>query len=98
MLNIDTSVYIDENEHSIPFYFDRKNECIKCGGKNTLRFIDKFDRETRDQIRPFDHIRCIKCNSEYSIIWNKDDNSAKMYPSINTKNICRDFRNLVNNG
>lgn len=94
MLNLGYSIDVSVNKHQIPFYFDRRNECVACGGKNTLVFIDKFGRPNRHEIRAFDHIVCTRCNRVYSILWKSD--GSKMYPSAIDPDISRDFYNLVN--
>ena len=44
MLNLGFNVDINVKKVELPFYFDRRNECVSCGGKNTLEFVDKFGR------------------------------------------------------
>lgn len=97
MLNLGINVDVDIKKVELPFYFDRRNECVHCGGKNTLVFIDKFGRESRQEIRAFDHIKCSKCGRIYSILWKQDpDNHNKMYPSAVNPSITRDFTNMIN--
>lgn len=96
MLNLGLNVDIDVKKVELPFYFDRKNECVSCGAKNTLTFVDKFGRESKHEIRAFDHIYCKKCGRVYSILWKQEPGSSKMYPSAVDPSISRDFMNMVN--
>lgn len=97
MLNLGVNVDIDIKKAELPFYFDRRNECVSCGAKNRLIFIDKFGRESKQEIRAFDHIKCSACGRIYSILWKKDKDSTKMYPSAIDPSITRDFMNMVDN-
>lgn len=83
-------------EYKIPFYFKRKNECVVCGGINSLRFIDKFGRIAKEELRSFSYIKCFNCGKSYNIKWEKDENSDKMYPSAVDFEIDLDFENLAN--
>lgn len=95
--NYGIDLKVEANKTTLPFYFDRKNECVKCGAVNSLVFIDKFGRESRGQeIRAFDHIKCKNCGRIYGIKWTKDQNSDKMYPSAVDLNVIGDFTNLIN--
>lgn len=94
--NYGVDLSIKANKITLPFYFDRKNECVKCGAVNSLVFIDKFGRESREEIRAFDHIECKNCKRVYGIKWTKDPDSDKMYPSAVDLDIVRDFKNMVN--
>lgn len=96
MLKITTTIAKD-NRVEVPIYFDRKNECACCGGKGTLIFIDKFGKEARGEYHPFDHIECKKCGHQYSILWKKDKDSLKMYPSAVDKTVPENFTNMVYN-
>ena len=96
MLNLNVDVDVKLNKTEMPIYFDGTNECVKCAGKDTLEFIDKFGNRHTDEIRAFDHIRCKKCGAIYSILWQRRDDSNKMYPSAVEPNIVQDFKNLVN--
>ena len=95
MLNLGFNVDINVKKVELPFYFDRRNECVSCGGKNTLEFVDKFGRKSKQEIRAFDHIQCKKCGRIDSILWKQDENSNKMYPSAVDPSISRDFMNMV---
>ena len=91
-LNID----VDVTRPRMPFYFKRKNECINCAGVNTLVFVDVFGRETKDEIRAFDHIKCRQCGKLYGIKWEKEEGSNKMFPSAVDLNVLQDFKNMIN--
>ena len=95
MLNLGFNVDINVKKVELPFYFERRNECVSCGSKNTLEFVDKFGRKSKQEIRAFDHIQCSKCGRIYSILWKQDKNSTKMYPSAVDPSISRDFMNMV---
>ena len=94
MLNL--NVNIDLKRTEIPIYFDGKNECVVCGGINTLDFIDRYGNRHKDEVKAFDHIKCRKCGRIYSILWQKRENSNKMYPSAVEPNVARDFINILN--
>ena len=94
--NFGIDVKVDVSKTTLPFYFKRKNECVKCGSVNSLVFIDKFGRESKDEIRAFDHIKCKNCGRVYGIKWEKDESSNKMYPSATDLNISQEFKNLIN--
>lgn len=96
MLGLSTTIDIDIKKVESPIYFKGKNECTSCGAKNMLAFVDIFGRESRHEIRAFDHITCKACGKTFSILWEKDNNSQKMFPSAVDHNIARDFSNLVN--
>ena len=96
--NYGIDLKVDVNKITQPIYFKRKNECVRCGGVNTLVFIDKFGKESREEIRAFDHIKCKACGKIYGIKWEKDENSDKMYPSADDLDPIADFKNLVNFG
>lgn len=98
MFNLENyGINVDINRTTLPFHFNRKNECVKCGASNQLVFIDKFGRESRgSEIRAFDHIKCKSCGRVYGIRWNKDPGSNKMYPSAVDLDIIGDFTNLIN--
>ena len=38
--NYGIDLKVEANKTTLPFYFDRKNECVKCGAINSLVFID----------------------------------------------------------
>ena len=95
MLNLGVDVDIDVKKLEMPIYFDGKNECVNCGGVNTLMFIDKFGNPHKDEIRAFDHIKCKKCGRVYSILWKQKPDSTKMYTSAVDTSNTRDFVNLL---
>lgn len=94
--NFGVNVSVDVHKTTLPFYFRKKNECVKCGGINTLVFIDKFGRESREEIRAFDHIKCKECGRLYGIKWTRDEDTGKMYPSAVDLDVLQDFRNMMN--
>ena len=80
-----------------PIYFDKKNICTHCGAEGTLIFIDRYGRQTKTDVHAFDHIKCSNCGEVYSIIWNREGTSEKMYPSAIDLSIKRDFVNIATN-
>jgi ribosomal protein L37E len=88
-------VEFEISKGSMPFYFNRKNECVSCGNKNTLIFVDKFGNESNKEIRAFDHTKCKACGRIYSIKWDRDSSDGKMYPSAVEPNLKRDFANMI---
>lgn len=97
MLKNFISSIIPNKDHEQPFYFERKNICVHCGVEGQLVFIDRFGRETKTDVHAFDHIKCKNCGEVYSIIWNREDTSEKMYPSAIDRSIKTDFVNIVKN-
>lgn len=95
MLNLGLDVDIDVKKVKLPFYFDKKNECVHCGAVNSLTFVDKFGRESKKEINAFDHIKCTKCRRVYSIKWEQEEGSTRMYPSAVDPSIKRDFMNML---
>lgn len=95
MLNFKVSVGLEVKNVQYPIMFDRRNICVHCGAENNLIFVDKFGRETKQEIHPFDHIKCKKCNRSFSILWEKDASTGKMYPIATDPGIKREFLNLV---
>ena len=67
MLNIGLNIKLDIDKVQYPVYFEKHNICIHCGAEGQLIFVDKFGRETKNEIHPFDHIKCKSCNRLYSI-------------------------------
>ena len=101
MLDFNIDVEVDVSEATTPVYFIGKNECVSCGAKDTLVFVDIFGRETGNkEVNSFDHIKCKKCTRAYSIRWSNKADEARMIPSAVSFNIARDFHNLIigNNG
>ena len=95
MIGLSRQVHIPEDKIRMPIYFDRKNECVHCGGVGTLIFINRFGRATKDEITAFDHIECKKCGKKYSIKWTKDPDSPKMYPSAVDADVKDNFDTMV---
>lgn len=95
MLNLKVNIDVDVNKKIYPISFVKKNVCIHCGAENSIIFVDKFGNETRNEIHPFDHMKCRSCNRSYSIKWERDDNSNKMYPVPVELGIKQEFLNLV---
>lgn len=95
MLNFKLNVGLNVQETMYPIYFDRKNICVHCGAEKSLVFVDIFGRETRQEIHPFDHIKCKACGRNYSILWQRDDEKKMMYPVASDPSIKREFINLV---
>lgn len=97
MLNIGIDVDIDIKKVRFPIQFEKTNDCVHCGGHNTLIFVDKFGNDSSKEIHAFDHIRCKKCNRIYSIQWKPDENNSKaMRPVPTDPGIKQEFMNLVN--
>lgn len=97
MLNIginDININISKTQY--PVYFEKKNICVHCGAENSLIFVDKFGKETNQEIHPFDHIKCRKCGSIYSILWQRDKNNGKMFPIPVDPNLKLEFINILN--
>lgn len=95
MLNLGFDIDVDIKKVHCPFHFEKVNECVHCGGKDTLVFIDKFGHQSRKEINAFDHIKCTKCGRTYSILWQKDSNN-KMFPCAVDRSIKQEFANIVN--
>ena len=97
MLGLPIDVDIDVKKLHIPFYFEHRNECVHCGAKDTLKFVDILGRETTKEINAFDHIKCIACGRTYSISWSPDESKdpGKLYPSAVDPSIKSDFQNMV---
>ena len=93
MLGINVNVEIRGIHY--PIYFDRVNECVHCGAKGSLNMVDIFNREAREEIHPFDHIKCKVCGRDYSIKWTKDPETGKLYPCAVDPNIVRHFANYI---
>ena len=94
MLNFKVNVQAEKIEY--PIYFEKKNTCIHCGKEGSLVLIDAFGRETKQEIHPFDHIKCTACGRKYSIKWNIDEsNNSKMYPVAVEREIKQEFINLI---
>lgn len=97
MLNLGLDIDIDVKKVHFPIHFEHKNICVHCGDTGSLIFVDKFGRESSQEINAFDHIKCKSCGRIYSILWErKDSGSDKMYPSAIDPSIKREFKNLIN--
>jgi hypothetical protein len=94
MLNLGFDIDVDIKKVHCPFHFEKVNECVHCGGKDTLIFIDKFGHQSRKEINAFDHIKCTKCGHSYSMKWEPDEN-GDMKPSAVELDIKRQFNNLL---
>lgn len=90
-------VNVDITNVEYPIYFERKNECVCCGAEDQLTFVNIFGRETDKEVHPFDHIKCKQCGAIYSIKWDRDGESGKLYPSAIDPSIKNEFVNLVGN-
>lgn len=95
MLNIGVNINVNVDKIQCPIYFEKINECVHCGGKGTLVFVDKFGRETNKEIYPFDHIKCTKCGKNFSILWNRDEDSGKLIPCAVDRSFKQEFLNLM---
>lgn len=95
MLGLNIDVNIDINKVHMPIHFDKRNICVHCGCSKSLIFIDKFGKESRMEVNAFDHIKCKNCGKIYSILWEKDEDNDKMYPSAVEPSINRDLTNLI---
>lgn len=63
-------------------------ECTKCGAKNSLRYIDKYDHIMKDEIYPISKMYCTSCNTDFYIRWIKPNESEeKMIPIICSDNL-----------
>lgn len=97
MLNIGLNVKLEVNKVQFPIYFERNNICVHCGSEGQLIFVDKFGRETKTEIHPFDHIKCKSCGRLYSILWQRDESNGKMFPTAVDPSFKQEFVNLLTN-
>lgn len=95
MLNIGINLKVDVNQVQYPVYFEKKNICTHCGAEGELVFVDKFGKETKKEIHPFDHIKCRKCGRPYSILWQRDEDNNKMFPTAVDPSLKQEFINLL---
>ena len=95
MLNIDLDISVDINKKSYPISFIKRNICVHCGAENSIVFIDKFGSETRKEIHAFDHMKCRTCGRNYSIKWERDEDTGKLYPIPVELGLKQEFLNLV---
>ena len=97
MLNIGVDINLKINKVQYPIHFEKRNECVHCGGIDTLIFVDKFGRESNKEIHPFDHIKCKSCGRHFSILWQKDDKTGKMFPCAVDPSLKQEFVNMLRN-
>lgn len=95
MLGIDMNIKVDVKRVTSPIYFRHKNECVRCGAKGTLIFIDRFGRECSREVNALEHIKCKNCGKLYSILWEPKDDTNKLMPSAIDTSVSIDFLNLV---
>lgn len=103
MLNLPTlvddlgvKVSVDVKQTHAPIWFDHVNECVHCGSKNSLIFVDFWGRESKNEIKAFDHIKCKVCGKPYSIYWQNEEGSSNMYPSAVDRTVKQEFVNFIN--
>lgn len=97
MLNIGFNLDIDIKQTKYPIYFEKNNICVHCGSEGQLTFVDKFGNETKREIHPFDHIKCKSCGRHFSILWQTDSNTGRMYPCAVDPSFKQEFINIINN-
>ena len=91
--NDDSFIKIESKEYHYPFYFERKNICVSCGAEGELIFVNIFGKEVSHEVHPFEYLKCKRCGAMYSIKWDKDQKTQKLYPSAVDKNVADDFLN-----
>lgn len=96
MLNLGVKINLELSEKEYPIYFERHNECVHCGAKKSLMLVDKFGNATTKEIHPFTHIKCNNCGRIFSIQWNRDNATGKMFPCAVDPSIKKEFLNLIN--
>lgn len=96
MLNIGVNISFDVQEYHYPIHFEKRNECVHCGAIGQLTFVDIFGNETNKEIHPFDHIKCKACGTKFSILWNRDPKTNKMFPSAVDQSFKQEVLNFVN--
>ena len=100
-INFDTKLSVtNTNKKHYPILFSN-NTCTVCGSENTLKVIDKFGNISKSDIKPLDHIKCMKCGALYGIKWDKEDPEHRMTPSAVDPNLVDRFfdglGNIINN-
>lgn len=95
MLNLKFDFGVSVSESKYPVTFHKRNTCIHCGADGSLEFVDIFGNKSNKEIHPFDHIKCKKCGRSYSINWEQEEDSCKMYPVAVEPGIKQEFFNLV---
>lgn len=96
MLGIKVNLDVDVKKVSSPIYFQHRNECVRCGGRGSLIFVDRFGRECSREVNVLEHIKCKKCGKIFSILWEPKDGTNKMMPSAVDASVSTDFINMVN--
>lgn len=91
MLGIDMNIMFRNIQFPIYFDYQKNNQCVHCGAQNTLTMVDKFGKPTREEIYPFDHIKCQNCGQKYTIKW--VDEGGLKYPYAADPSIARQFTN-----
>ena len=95
MLNIDVDVNIKISKPRFPIKLIGVNKCLHCGAEGTLRKIDIFGRESKQEIYPLDKIKCSACGYDYSIEW-KDKGTGKLIPVPVNPSIKQEIVNTMN--
>ena len=85
---------IKHKEPVYPVRFEKHNICVHCGSTGTLVFVNKWGKETKKEIYPFNKIKCTKCGTVYSIMWQMDDN-GDMYPTAVDESFRLEFINCL---
>jgi len=88
-------VNVDITNVEYPIYFEKQNKCVACGCEGELTFVNIFGKETDKEIHAFDHIKCKQCGSVYSIKWDREPGTGKLYPSAIDPSIKNEFTNLI---
>jgi hypothetical protein len=96
MMNLKLKVDAEIKKARYPFYFDRKNCCVKCAATGSLTFVDIFGHETDREIYPFDHIVCKNCGAKYSIKWLQDEEKNQLYPVAVDPSVRQEVYNTIN--
>ena len=95
MLNLNVEVNIDLQKTKIPIKLLGVNECLHCGSKGTLRKVDIFGRESKQDIYPLDKIKCVACGYDYSIEWKDLDGTGELTPVPVSPSIKQEFINTL---
>ena len=105
MLNINVDISFNKKKERFPVHLIGENLCLHCGAKNTLKKMDIFGNESKQEIYPLDHIVCSRCGYEYSIKWTEDpQGSGKLIPVPVSRSIKQEavntmhYLNIRNNG
>lgn len=92
MLGIDVNVNMKNVSFPIYFNYEKNNSCVHCGAQHSLTIVDRYGHPTKEEIHPFDHIRCIRCGQKYTIKW-VDDGRIYKTPYAADPSIARQFSN-----